>query len=449
MSRGNRSISIFLMIFQLGFTKAIQSFVFTVLLLSCCFHTVTAQSMDSIRSKSTIHTRQVDLRDLFRELFEMRHLIGQKKKLQDSTFVLQPLDHPALDADSVTITPGKLLFAVFPAVGYTIQTGTTAIVAMNLSFLNGKSDSTNLSTMAINPSMSLVNKQYLLNIISDIWSKNNKYDFLGDWRIYKYPTYTYGLGGHTSLNDARLIDYSYVRFYQDALKEIGSSKFYTGFGYNLDYHFSIKQTDEDASTDFSIYNGQTKTTVSSGLSFNALYDSRKNNNYPEDASFCNFAYRYNPTFMGSSQSWQSVYLEFKKYITLPGNSRNVLAFWNVNWFTFGGKPPYFDLPSTGWDVYSNTGRGYIQGRLRGPGMLYLESEYRFRLTSNGLLGGVMFLNAESVAEQGSKKFETVLPGTGFGLRVKLNKISGSNLSIDYGFGTEGSQGLFFNISEVF
>ena len=153
--------------------------------------------------------------------------------------------------------------------------------------------------------------------------------------------------------------------------------------------------------------------------------------------------------MGSDQNWQSLYLDFRKYIKLSPHSDNVLAFWNLDWFTFGGNAPYFDLPSTGWDVYSNTGRGYIQSRLRGPGMLYFETEYRFKLTKNGLFGGVIFANAESVSEIATKRFETVLPGEGLGLRIKLNKISGANLSIDYGFGTSGSQGFFFNISEVF
>jgi len=392
--------------------------------------------------------QQLDLKDIVKDLFELRH--HQHAQIaDDSSFVIQSLSHPALETKNDVIKPGKLLFAVFPAVGYTLQTGTTAIVAMNMSFLNGTSDSTNLSTIAINPIMSLQYKQYLLNVISNVWSKKNKFDFLGDWRYYKYPTYTYGLGGHTSIADADLVDYSYIRVYQEVLKQISSSKFYTGFGYNLDYHFGIKEESDATETDFRSYNGNAQTTVSSGLSYNLLYDSRKNSNYGEDATFCNLTYRYNSKYLGSDQNWQSVYLEFKKYIKLSPNSDNVLAFWNLDWFSFGGKPPYFDLPSTGWDSYSNTGRGYIQSRLRGPAMLYLESEYRFRLTKNGLFGGVVFVNAQSVSELGSNRFETILPGTGLGLRIKLNKISGANLSIDYGFGTHGSQGLFFNISEVF
>jgi hypothetical protein len=395
------------------------------------------------KTDTIIIYEQLDFKDVLKNLFAIRH--REVLPVKDTgVVILQP---SILEDKSRTLQPGKMLIAIFPAVGYTIQTGLTAIIATNLSFLTGKSDSTNLSTISINPIKSLVHDQILLNIISNIWSKNNKFVFIGDWRCYKYPTYTYGLGGYTSLGNANLINYSYIRVYQQALKQIGSSKFYSGLGYNLDYHFDIKE--EGTGTNFQAYNENARTTTSSGLSFNFLYDSRKNSNYAKDASVCNLSYRYNSKYMGSDQSWQSVYLEFKKYIKVSKKSDNVLAFWNLNWFTFGGKPPYFDLPSTGWDENSNSGRGYIQSRLRGPAFLYFESEYRFRLTKNDLFGGVIFANAQSVAEWGSNRFETVLPGAGFGFRIKLNRISGVKLALDYGFGANGSQGLFFNVAEVF
>jgi len=65
---------------------------------------------------------------------------------------------------------------------------------------------------------------------------------------------------------------------------------------------------------------------------------------------------------------------------------------------FNGNPPYLDLPSTGWDTYSNTGRGFIQGRYRRKNMVYLEAEYRFKVSKSGLLGGVVFANAQSLTE---------------------------------------------------
>ena len=126
-----------------------------------------------------------------------------------------------------------------------------------------------------------------------------------------------------------------------------------------------------------------------------------------------------------------------------------MGFWSYNVFTLHGKPPYLALPFTGSDTYINSGRGYIQGRFRGQHMIYFETEYRFEITNNGFLGGVLFANVQSVSEPNSNKFEVLWPACGGGLRFKLNKFSNTNVAIDYGFGVGGSQGVFVNLGEVF
>jgi hypothetical protein len=82
-------------------------------------------------------------------------------------------------------------------------------------------------------------------------------------------------------------------------------------------------------------------------------------------------------------------------------------------------------------------------------MVYLESEYRFRITRNGLLGGVVFANAESISQYPDNKFQYIDPGEGIGIRIKTNKYSDVNFCFDYGFGLYGSRGWFFNLGEVF
>jgi hypothetical protein len=60
-----------------------------------------------------------------------------------------------------------------------------------------------------------------------------------------------------------------------------------------------------------------------------------------------------------------------------------------------GRLPYLALPAIGWDAANRTGRGYLQGRFRGNAEAYLEVEWRFRITSDGLFGGVLFANVQS------------------------------------------------------
>jgi len=349
-------------------------------------------------------------------------------------------------SDTTLQTPGKLFFSFAPAAGYTLEGGPIAVVTINASFYTADPSLTNLSVFTLGGEYSLHN-QFMVPIISNIWSKDNKFDWLGDWRYYSYPSSTYGLGANNSLSRSDATYYTYVRFYQEVLRHF-SSNYYAGIGYNLDDHYKIE--DYDNATDFrayssEYYSGATKT-ISSGPLIHVMYDNRKNINNPHDALFASIIYRTNFTFLGSTQNWQYLQVEIRKYIRVT--SRNVLALWSWNEFTHG-PAPYFDLPANQWDTYGNTGRGYIQGFYRGTDLVYLEAEYRFVLSHNGLFGGVVFSNAGSATQWPSNKFQEVAPAEGVGLRIKFNKYSNVNLCIDYAIGLTGSRGFFFNLGEVF
>lgn len=350
--------------------------------------------------------------------------------------------------NAVSKKTGRVHFSVAPGIGYTLSTGFAGIIASNSAFYTSDSDDAKLSNIFADV-VYTQNKQLITHIQGNIWTKNNDYNIVTDWRYLKYPQKTYGLGGHTDLDNSFDQDYSYLRLYQTVLKSLGKD-FYAGLGYSLDYHWNISETSDDifAVSDAQLY-GLPPTTISSGLNYNILYDNRSNSINPDGGTYINLLYRQNLTFLGSDQNWQSLRLDMRKYYKFPRNSENVIAFWSFNWLTLAGDPPYLDLPSTGWDPYNNLGRGYIQGRYRGKDMFYLETEYRFKISQNGLIGGVAFINAQTVSEWPSGNFEVIAPAGGAGLRLKFNKHSRTNIAIDYGVGTGGSQGFFVNLGEVF
>ena len=348
--------------------------------------------------------------------------------------------------DTGEIKSKKLRVSGVPAAGYTLQTGFAAVVTANAAFYTN----TDANTSTILTSFTYtVRNQVILPLQTSIWTKGNKYNIVIDWRYLLFPSFTYGLGGYTSLNDGYLIDYSTIRLHQAILREI-KEDMYVGIGYDLDYYWDVGEVNPPTtkSSDFEKY-GLAKTEFASGLTFNFLHDSRKNSINPEGGNFANVIYRPNLTFLGNSSSWRSLIVDLRKYINFPRTTTNILAFWSYEWLTLNGKPPYLMLPNTGGDPYSNTGRGYIQGRYRGSNMAYIEGEYRFTISNNGLIGGVVFANAESFTELSSNKFETIAPGWGAGIRLKLNKFSRTNVALDYGFGLGGSSGLFVNLGEVF
>lgn len=351
-------------------------------------------------------------------------------------------------SDTSKLKKDKLYLSLVPALGYTEHTSLLVGATANFSFYTDDPAKTNLSIITLNGAYTL-NHQVTVPLESNIWTKGNDLDLIGDFRYFKYPSITYGLGGYTTLADEDPLDYSYIRAYEVVAKQVVPD-FLAGIGYNLDYHYDIEDfgRENGIETDLRKYDGGVGSTVSSGLSLNLIYDTRRNNNNPQSGWFGNIIIRPNLTLLGSSNNWQLLYAEFRKYVRFPKKSHNILSFWNFYWFTVG-HAPYLDLPATYWDTYENSGRGYVQDRFKGPGMMYFETEYRFRIMTNGLLGGVVFTNYQSFSSWPGQKFDNVLPSVGTGLRIKVNKHSNTNACIDYAWGINGSRGLFFNLGEVF
>ena len=335
-----------------------------------------------------------------------------------------------------------------PYPGYTLATGVAAIAPINISFYTNKKEKGELSFFNSNFQYTQF-KQIVAFSISNVFFGHDKWELIGDYRYYHFPTYTYGLGSLTSLANEDRIDYSQLRVYQLLMHKIANN-LDVGIGYHLDYHWGIDDfnADNGITTDFQRY-GFSKTSLSSGLSANLLYDSRDNPNNPKGGFYFNLQVRTTLQALGSNSNWNSLTLDCRKYVRLPTKWYTEFAFWAYIWYTINGNPPYLDLPATGWDMFNNTGRGYVMGRYRGLNMLYFETEFRFGILRNGLLGGVVFANIESVSEWPSNNFTTVQPGVGIGLRLKLNKRTNTNSAIDYGFGTGGSRGFAFNFNEVF
>ena len=381
---------------------------------------------NTIPANDSIH--QKDIKDLMHQFF------GNNKKKGPSKNLLKPKN---------------LQLAVLPAVGYTIQTGFAGVISAIGAFRTDTGAIQKISSINSSITYSQYN-QIIFPVFADIWTKRNKYNIILDWRYMKYPSSTFGLGGHTLETDGYTIDFNYFKLHQTVLKEL-SKDFYGGVGFFYDRFWNVREVDPPTGilTSYEKY-GLSPSVTAAGPVLRLLYDSRLNQINPDNGWYGNVLFRPNFTFLGSDNNWQSLLLEYRKYFKFSSRGKNVLAIWSYNWLSLGkNKPPYLLLPSTGWDDQYNTGRGYIQSRFRGKNMLYLETEYRFGITSNGLLGGVLFANAESFSKQLSNQFNVIAPGWGAGVRIKLNKYSNTNLCIDYGFGLNGSKGVSVNLGEVF
>ncbi len=344
----------------------------------------------------------------------------------------------------------KVYFTLNPLANAPTSSGNAFVTSTTAHFRLGPDSTTFLSFVNFAPYFNF-NRRFGLPFRSSVWLKDNEWNIQGDVRFLVYPQYTWGLGTSHPINEKEWVNYKYIRFYQAVLKRVGEHLF-VGIGYDLDYHFNIGSDSGVNLQEFTGYQyGLSGNSLSSGLTLNLLYDTRNRNVYPFPGTYLNVVFRSNPGFMGNTNAWQSLFVDLRKYFELNSPARpfqqNTLAFWTFLWQNFYNKTPYLDLPSTGWDEYNRSARGFDQNRFRGKSLYYLEGEYRRDITNNGLLGFVVFSNINTVSGSGTM-FTSWHPAGGTGLRIKLSKATHSNFALDYAF-SKGYRTVLFNFSETF
>jgi hypothetical protein len=347
---------------------------------------------------------------------------------------------------------GKRVYYSFIPLGSPVPGGGEALVTATNAAFNLGDRKTFLSNVTFSPSTNLKG-EWNIPFRSNIWSPGNKWNFEGDYRVTFYPQYTWGLGGNTAPSNKILVNYTYVRFYQNALRRIGNKPFlFAGIGYNLDYHIDIRTNNDTVSlakfTGYKYGTANHGNSFSSGLTFNLLYDTRNNSLNPLPGWFYNVVLRANPKALGSQTNWYSLYLDARKYISFDPNRWNVLAFWSYLWTTMGTSSPYLDLPAITWDANQRSGRGFYPSRYTGRTLFDFETEYRRSITADELLGFVVFANMNSVTQPESSQFSYIHAAAGAGLRIKFNKHSGTNFGTDFA-ASKGYWAVYFSLGEAF
>jgi hypothetical protein len=344
----------------------------------------------------------------------------------------------------------SIYFSFIPGGDQTTSPSNAIITSTTAAFYLGDRDHSFLSTVTFSPYITFKGRiGYTLR--SSLWLKDNKWAILGDTRFLYYPQYTWGLGGNPD-NRSRLIVYDkYIRVYQTFLRRFRPYLF-AGFGYLFDGHVDIEtQGGSTVLRRYTAYHYGTagEFSISSGVTVNLLYDSRKNSLNPLPGFYGNIVYRFNPVLLGSNSYWHSLYIDLRKYIAFSNVGQNMLAFWSFYWKALSSHAPYLDLPSIGWDPYQQrSGRGFEQSRYRGNGLAYAESEYRRDFSANGLMGFVLFANLNSISEPVTHRYVYLHAAAGAGLRIKINKASGTNIALDYGI-SKGYSAVYLNLGETF
>jgi outer membrane protein assembly factor BamA len=405
------------------YREVIRSLLFAVCILFCAIQTSTGQTVDSLyRALMADSIMQVDLIDYLNKVFKVKDLA--EKRVQK-----------------------KIHFSLFPSTSG-ISGDKTVFTSFNVAFLLGDLSNTNVSNIYFYPYIGF-GGQYGFQLQPNIWLRRNSWHFIGDYFMLNYPQYTWGPGGNSSDENKTMIDYNHLRVHQSALKGIWPH-FSAGIGYAYDYHNDITIEETAYSEEVIGYLPEPiDQSGSSGITLPILYDSRRNALNAQQGFMASFTYSFYDPVFGSDDRWQSIFYDMRKYFHIPGTKHNILALRSYYWTILSGTPPYLDLPSNRWEPISGSAsRGIKQNRYRSNAILYFESEYRFGITKNGLIGGVVFANITAPSQYETQNFLYWHPAAGTGIRLKFNKFSNTNVAFDFGF-SKGFASVYLNIGEAF
>jgi hypothetical protein len=366
---------------------------------------------------------------------------------------------PVHAGSGITVVPN---ISANPTIGF--QAGIKAVAGKKL----GKDPATLFSVGATSASITTKGIIYFY-INHNIFTPGNKFNLQGNLIVAKTVTPDFGLGIGAKISGGSAADSVlanpghrvyvihsiYYNFREKIYKNVAKNLF-VGAGLTFEIRRKIEQADTVSnSTPSSVYNNRygfpQDRYSSNGFLFNVEYITRDNPNRAYKGIYTDVGVRINQTWIGSTKNSVQVTTDFRKYISLSTVSpETVLALWNWGSYLVGGTIPYFELPGTARDGTFRSCRGYTAQYFKGTQFNDTEAELRFPILANKFISGVVFGNLQTGNdEHGTQLFQVFQPGYGGGLRVLFNKVTRTNLALDYAWGRYGNKGFFLNLNEAF
>ena len=215
-------------------------------------------------------------------------------------------------------------------------------------------------------------------------------------------------------------------------------------GTQTNYSFNNgTQEENDFAREFFARNGITDNFVSS-IGLNISFDNRDYVYYPTRGLMFSVRPKLNAAWLGSDNNYVDTDYEFTLYTPLRVDKILAIA--------VTGGVATGDVPFDGYQNYGvrSSLRGYPVGKYRGKYMVAGQAEYRWRFYKRW--GMVAFAGVGSVwgNDKEEDAFEQrLLPSAGGGIRYMISMVKHINMRLDYAFGTDGNQGLYFGVMEAF
>jgi len=281
-------------------------------------------------------------------------------------------------------------------------------------------------------------KQVLAELTPDLYLNKGKLHMVGYLAFKDYAEKFYGFGSRTTEEMEEQFSYRSFELKCSVRKRIGSL-FYVGIQYDFGYT-EITEAEPGGLLDSGSILGSEKG-IQSGLGINVVQDSRDNIFFPTGGALLQASAMVFGPALASDYDFRRVTLDFRQYFTVF--SHHVLAF-QQSLDATSGNVPFQLLPKLGGPSIM---RGYYQGRFRDKKAIFLQMEYRVPLIWR--LAAVGFVGYGGVADRlSSFKLDKLKISGGLGIRFRVNRKSGTNVRLDFGF-AEGNLGVYAMINEAF
>ena len=372
--------------------------------------------------------------------------------------LLRKLRHKEANAQTESWDYREPMFAFAPVIGAKPSSGVLFGAAGNVAFYRGDPSTTRISSMVTSFTFSTKKQTSLTNRFA-MSGRGNRWRHEGDYRFQWTSLDTYELGTSADTSEGVQANFDFFRLYHTSYYRLRPG-LYAGAGVYFDNHTSVSpgsgeegEWAESPYTKYSVaHDLPLESQIAAGTSLDLLWDARDSFINADHGWLARASYRtLFEGFLGGDSTWQKLNLDLRTYVGLSHDRRHKLAFWAYTDLVVGGTAPFFDLPATAGDTYGRSARGYAEGQFRGEKLAYGEVEYRGTLMRNRLLGVVAFLNTTTVTnlDNDERLFDSFATGGGVGVRLLINKRSKTNLCLDFGFGKQGSRGVYLAIQEAF
>jgi Omp85 superfamily domain len=372
--------------------------------------------------------------------------------------LLRKLRNKGPDAQPEPWDYRRPMMAFAPVIGAKPSSGVLLGAAGNVAFYRGDPSTTGISSMVASVTFS-TKKQIAVTDRFTMFARDNRWRLEGDHRFQWTSLETYGLGTSADTSVGVLADFDFFRLHHTVYRRLRPA-LYAGAGLYFDNHTDVGPgtgaEPEWAESPYATYSRAhdllLDSQIAAGTSLDLVWDNRDSFINANRGWLAKASYRtLFDGFLGGDSSWQKLILDLRTYVNVSRDRRHRVAIWGFADLVVGGVAPYLDLPSTAGDTYGRSARGYAEGQFRGERLAYGEVEYRGTLMRNGLLGVVAFLNTTTVTnlDNDESLFDSFATGGGAGLRLLINKRSKTNLCLDFGFGKQGSRGVYLAVQEAF